>query len=341
MEGAILAKVKAKAKAKVKVKPKAKSKAKGRSRVVVVGSSNTDLTMLVADLPTRGQTSLGSEIYSSCGGKGANQAVAAARAGADVSLIAAIGDDDFGASVLACLKKEGIDTKHVMVKKGKTSGVALLLVDEKSGENQIGVVPGANSDLRPADVEKAAATIRKADVLLLQLEIPLATAARAASIAKKAGVKVVLNPAPMPRPPVPRNLMSCIDVVVPNQGELVRLASKASERMAAERLFRSGVTSLVITLGSKGARTITDAGIEQVPSFRVRAIDTVGAGDCFCGYLATGLAEGKKLEEAALLASAAGAISVTKRGAQPSMPRRTEAEKLAKTAANRRTRRRH
>jgi ribokinase len=311
-----------------------------KARVVVVGSSNTDLTMSCVELPNRGQTVLGGEIYQAGGGKGANQAVAAARAGAHVTMVAAVGDDDFGRAAVATLKKENIDTRHVAVKKGKTSGVAMILVEEGSGDNVIGVSPGANTNLTPGDVDKASAAIKKADLLLLQLEVPVAAGARAAAIARKAGVPVLLNPAPMPVHPLPRTFMGNIDYLVPNQGELVRMASKASERMAAERLFRAGMKALVVTLGSKGARVITHDGIESVPGFRVRATDTVGAGDCFCGYLATGLAEGKSLEDAALLSSAAAAVSVTTRGAQPSMPRRSEAQKLAKTAANRRNRKR-
>jgi ribokinase len=311
-----------------------------KARIVVVGSSNTDLTMTCSELPKRGQTVLGGDIYRAGGGKGANQAVAAARAGAQVTMVAAVGDDDFGRAATEGLRGEKIDTRHVRVKKGKTSGAALILVEEGSGDNLIGVSAGANAELTPADVDKAAPAIRKADLLLLQLEIPIPAAARAAEIASKAGAKVLLNPAPVQSHPLPRKFMANVDYLVPNQGELVRLAGKASERMAAERLFRAGMEALVVTLGPKGARVITHEGIEPVPGFRVRAIDTVGAGDCFCGYLATGLAEGKSLADAALLASAAAAISVTHRGAQPSMPRRSSAQKLARTAANRRNRKR-
>jgi ribokinase len=311
-----------------------------KAKVVVVGSSNTDLTMSCSELPGRGQTVLGGDIYTAGGGKGANQAVAAARAGARVAMVGAVGDDDFGKAAILGLKKEKVDTRYISRKRGTSSGVAMILVDENSGENLIGVSSGANLSLNPADVNKAKSAIRNADLLLLQLEVPIPAATHAAMIARKAGVPVLLNPAPMPPHPLPREFMSSIDFLVPNQGELVRLAGKASERMAAERLFRAGMRALVVTQGSKGAKVITPEGIFPVPGFRVRAVDTVGAGDCFCGYLAAGLAEGKKLEDAALLASAAGAVSVTKRGAQPSMPRRPEADKLAKTAANRRSRKR-
>jgi ribokinase len=184
-------------------------------------------------------------------------------------------------------------------------------------------------------VDKAASAIRRADLVLLQLEVPIPAAERAASIARKAGVPVLLNPAPMTREPLPRSFLANVEYLVPNQGELVRLADKASERMAAERMFGVGVKALVVTLGARGARLITPDKVWPVPGFRVRALDTVGAGDCFCGYLAAALAQGMEMERASVLASAAAAISVTRPGAQPSMPRRAEADRLARTAPKR------
>lgn len=309
-------------------------------KVVVVGSCNTDMTLVCNELPGRGQTVLGGEVYTAGGGKGANQAVAAARAGARVSMVAALGNDDFGQLALNGLGGEKIDTHYTVIKKGRPSGVALILVEAVSGENQIAVATGANADLIPADVDRASAAIRNADLVLLQLEVPLPAVMRAAYLAKRAEVPVMLNPAPMPREPLPRELLSCVDILVPNQGELVRLAARASERMAAERLFGMGVKSLVVTQGARGATVITPEAVRPVPAFRVRAVDTVGAGDCFCGYLAAAMAEGCELHDAAVLASAAAAISVTRRGAQPGVPLRPEADRLARTAANRRERRR-
>ena len=296
-------------------------------RVVVVGSSNTDLTVLCPELPGRGQTVLGGELYTAAGGKGANQAVAAARAGARVSFVGAVGDDDFGRRAVAGLKRDRIDTRHVAVKRGTPSGVALILVEE-SGENLIAVAPGANGALTVADVNRAADVIRKAGALLLQLEVPLRTVRRAAAIAKKAGVPVILNPAPMPAEPLPPALLANVDYLVPNQVELLRLTGARSQTRAAKELFGLGVRALIVTLGAKGARVITVDRSFAVPSSRVKAVDAVGAGDCFCGYVAAGLAAGETLEAAARLACAAAAISVSRRGAQPSIPRRAEARRL-------------
>jgi len=303
-------------------------------RVVVVGSSNTDLTVLCPELPGPGQTVLGGELYTAAGGKGANQAVAAARAGARVSFVGAVGDDDFGRRAVAGLKRDRIDTRHVAVKKGTPSGAALILV-EKSGENLIAVAPGANRALTVADVSRAADVIGRAGALLLQLEVPLRTVRRAAAIARKAGVSVILNPAPMPAKPLPRALLADVDYLVPNRVELLRLTGSRSQSRAAKELFGLGVRALVVTLGAEGARVITPDGSLPVPSFRVKAVDAVGAGDCFCGYVAAGLAAGETLEAAARLACAAAAVSVSRRGAQPSIPTRAEALRLLRGKSKR------
>jgi len=301
--------------------------------VVIVGSSNTDLTMVCPALPGRGETVLGSRLYTAGGGKGANQAVASARAGAEVAFVGAVGSDDFGRAALANLKKEGINTRHVRVKRGEVSGVALIMVERRTGENLIGVASGANMTLAPADVERAAAAIRRADVLLVQLEIPMETIERAAAIARQAGTAVMLNPAPMPKRRVPRSLLANADYVVPNLIELKAMVGgkgRASPEVAARQLFKLGVKALIVTLGSKGARILTPEADSKVPAFKAKAVDTVGAGDCFCGYLATGLAEGMAIGEAAVLASAAASISVARRGAQPSIPKRSEVARLVR-----------
>jgi len=291
--------------------------------VVVVGSSNTDLNVLCPALPGRGETVLGGELYSAAGGKGANQAVAAARAGADVAFIGAVGRDDFGKAALAGLKRDGIDVRHVAVKRGVPSGVALILV-EASGENLIAVASGANAKLSVADIDRAAAAIRKADALLLQLEVPMRVVRRAASIARKAGVPVILNPAPMPEEALPKVLLRQVDYLIPNETELLRLTGKRSARSAARGLFELEVKALIVTLGAKGVQVITPDRMSDIPSLKVKAVDAVGAGDCFCGNVAALLAAGAALEEAARLGCAAAAISVTRRGAQPSMPKRAE-----------------
>ena len=293
-------------------------------RVVVVGSSNTDLNVLCPQLPGRGETVLGGELYTAAGGKGANQAVAAARAGAKVSFIGAVGDDDFGRAARAGLQKDGIDTGNVVTQAGVPSGVALILVDAR-GENLIAVASGANAKLTPGDIGRCAGVIGGADVLLLQLEVPVLAVTRAAAIARNAGVPVVLNPAPMPDKPLPGELLRNVDYMIPNHGELLRMTDKRGETEAAQELFALGIRALVVTLGEQGARIITPGGKTEVPSVKVKAVDAVGAGDCFCGYLAAGLADGTALEDAARLACAAAALSVTVKGAQPSMPERADA----------------
>lgn len=291
--------------------------------VVVVGSSNTDLTVLCPALPGPGETVLGGELYQAAGGKGANQAVAAARAGARVALVAAVGSDDFGRAAVEGLERDGIDTGSVVIKPDTPSGTALILVEE-SGENLIAVAPGANAELAPGDVAAAAETIRRAGALLLQLEIPMDAVRRAAEIAERDGVPVLLNPAPMPDQPLPADLLATVDYVLPNQSELLRLTAARSEDLAARELFEAGVSALIVTRGAAGARIITADGRADVASIEVDAVDAVGAGDCFCGYLAAGIAHGAPLEDAVRLACAAAALSVTRRGAQPSIPRRDE-----------------
>ena len=296
-------------------------------RVVVLGSSNTDLNVLCPALPGRGETVLGGELYSAAGGKGANQAVAAARAGADVTFVGAVGDDDFGRAAVAGLRHDGINTRHVTVKKRTPSGVALILVEE-SGENLIAVAPGANGRLTVADVDRSAQAIRRADALLMQLEVPLTVVRRAATLARKARVPVLLNPAPMPDRPLPKALLRNVDYLIPNETELLRLTGRRSAKRAAQELFALGVEALIVTLGAKGARIVTPDGAIDVPSVKVQAVDAVGAGDCFCGYLTAALADGSDLPDAARRAAAAAALSVTVKGAQPSIPSRARVLRL-------------
>ncbi len=288
-------------------------------KVTVVGSSNTDLTVQCPSLPGRGETVLGGELYKTPGGKGANQAVAAARAGADVTFVGAVGDDDFGRAAVEGLRADGIRTDHVATKPGTASGVALILV-EQAGENIIAVAPGANAELSPDDVRAASDAIRSADVLLLQFEVPIESVVHAARIAHAAGAHVVLNPAPMPDRPLTNELLACVDYIVPNEGELARLAGAYTEAV----LFEAGVSALVVTMGAEGVRIVTPDATTRVPGVEVEAVDAVGAGDCFCGYLAAGLSEGMELPDAARFACSAAALSVTRRGAQTSIPRRDE-----------------
>jgi ribokinase len=300
-------------------------------RIVVVGSSNTDLVVRAPALPGPGETVLGSAFLVAPGGKGANQAVAAARLGARVTLVARLGVDEFGDRTLAALERESIDTTFVTRDAEAASGVALIVVSE-SGENAIAVAPGANMRLTAADVDRAAPAIREADMLLLQLETPLPTVRHAATLAMKAGVPVILNPAPAA--PLAGELLSRVSVLTPNELEAAALTGASSSgvyaaRQAALRLHASGVANVVITLGREGALMEGEAGSSQVPGCAVTAVDTTAAGDAFNGALAVALAEGASLGRAVRFANRAAALSITRPGAQPSLPTREAVESFA------------
>lgn len=302
-------------------------------KIVVVGSSNTDMIVKVPRIPRPGETILGGKFSTAAGGKGANQAVAAARAGGEVTFIARVGEDMFGQQALRGFEADQINTQYVKIDPIQPSGVALIFVDEK-GENSIGVASGANACLSPTDVDEAAAAIRSADILLMQLETPLETVRRAAEIARQAGVKVILNPAPAAR--LDDALLANLTIITPNESEAelltgVPVTDTASAETAAKALLDRGVSVVIITLGSKGALLKTRALTKVVPGFKVKAVDATAAGDVFNGSLAVALAEGKSLEQAVRFANAAAALSVTKLGAQPSVPRREEIERMLNT----------
>jgi len=295
-----------------------------RPRIVVVGSSNTDLTVIAGRLPEVGETVLGGRLVQAGGGKGANQAVAAARAGADVTFVARTGDDEFGRAMIESLRREGIDTACMVTDARAASGVALIMVDS-AGENLIAVAPGANAGLCPADVAAARPHMARADLLLLQLEVPLEAVSAAVQAARREGVPVLLNPAPAPEPGALAELLPGLDYLTPNRGEAARLAGmepdEEPERIG-RNLLEAGVGTVVLTLGAEGACLCDGSGCARLAAPRVDAVDTVGAGDCFCGALAVALAEGRSLREAARFATCAAALSVQKIGAQPSLPRR-------------------
>ena len=300
-------------------------------RIVVVGSSNTDLVVRAPALPGPGETVLGSAFLVAPGGKGANQAVAAARLGARVTLVARLGADEFGDRALAALGREGIDTTFIARDAAAASGVALIVVSE-SGENAIAVAPGANMRLTAADVDRAAPAIRDADALLLQLETPLPTVRHAATLAMKAGVPVILNPAPAA--PLAGELLSRVSVLTPNEREAAALTGASASgvgaaRQAALRLHASGVADVVITLGREGALMEGEAGSGHVPGCAVTVVDTTAAGDAFNGALAVALAEGAPLGRAVRFANRAAALSITRPGAQPSLPTREAVESFA------------
>ncbi|HEV2355765.1 MAG TPA: ribokinase [Puia sp.] len=299
-----------------------------KSYIVVVGSSNTDMVVRAARLPAPGETVLGGEFLMAAGGKGANQAVAAARLGADVCLIAKVGDDIFGRQAIDLFSREGIETGSIVVDAGTPSGVALINVDA-NGENCIVVAPGANARLMPADVAAAADKIRNAGLILMQLEIPLSTVAFVVELARTNNIPVILNPAPAGA--LPDDLLSKIAILVPNQKEAemmsgVTITDNAAAEAAARALASKGVAKVIITLGAKGALLLENDIIHWVQAPLVRAVDTTAAGDVFCGALAVAISDGIPLKEAVQAGCAAAALSVTKLGAQTSAPTRRELE---------------
>lgn len=296
-------------------------------RILVIGSSNTDMTIKGDRLPVPGETVTGGVFYMGPGGKGANQAVAAKRLGGDVEFICKVGRDIFGDNALAGYEKEGIDTSHVM-RSEKASGTALILVDE-SGENCISVASGANGDITPADIDSVADVIRAAGFLILQLEIPVESVLRAAKIAHEAGVYVILNPAPACE--LPKELFKYISLMTPNRTETASMSGQEiidedSLAQAVEVLRGYGVQDFVVTLGSKGSLVFKGGKAEMIPSLKVKAVDATAAGDTFCGALCVALSEGLSLTEAAKFATKASAITVTRPGAQNSIPTRSEIE---------------
>lgn len=305
-----------------------------RPSIVVVGSSNTDLIIRLKRLPRPGETVLGGEFMTAAGGKGANQAVAAARAGGQVSFIACLGRDRLRDEALAGFLQDGIDVKHVCRDSRAPSGAALIFVAQ-NGENSIAVAGGANERLSPAHVRKARSVITQAQVLLLQLETPIKTIEAAARLAAASGVRVILNPAPARA--LPDRLLRSVSILTPNESEAesltgTKIKGLAGAQRAAEKLRRRGVETVIVTLGAKGALISSPEGTELVRGFKVRAIDTTAAGDVFNGALAVGLAQGRPLREAVRFANAAAALSVTRMGAQPSAPTRRAIERFLKTS---------
>lgn len=297
-----------------------------KAPVIVIGSSNTDMVIKTAHLPLPGETILGGTFFMNAGGKGANQAVAAARLGGAVTFIAKLGDDIFGREALQLFKKEGIDTDCIVVDAQHPSGVALITVDDK-GENCIAVASGANAQLLPADAAQAKDKIVAAAIMLAQLEIPVETVAWAAAEASAAGVPVILNPAPARA--LPDELYKHLYIITPNETEAeiltgIKVTDVATAAAAAAVLRGKGVKTVIVTLGAKGALVVADGLQQLVEAPVVKAVDTTAAGDVFNGALAVALAEGEDVLTAVAFACRAASISVTRLGAQASAPLRSE-----------------
>jgi ribokinase len=284
-----------------------------------------DLVVSVGHHPQIGETILSGKFDTITGGKGANQAVAAARMGANVTMIARVGKDGFGAELCANFLKDGIIIDYVKVDKQEPTGVALITVD-MDGQNTIVVAPGANHRLAPTDLVAAKVAFVKADVLVMQLEIPLKTVYGALALAEKHGLLVVLNPAPAQA--LGADLLSRVDYLIPNEREAMQLADTQSLDHAIQKLLGLGVKNLIITLGEQGVLVANAAERKHFPAYVVKTVDTVAAGDAFVGTFAVGLAEGLIVDEAVRLGNAAAAISVTRHGAQPSLPNREEVKEF-------------
>jgi ribokinase len=302
--------------------------------LVVIGSANRDLVVRVAHIPAPGETVLGGDFVTMPGGKGANQAVAAAQLGARVQFVGRVGQDPFGDTLTADMTAVGIDTTYLTQDAQQPTGVALIGVDSH-GQNAIIVAPGANGQVGIDDVEAARDAIAAAQAVLIQLEIPLPTVAHAVALAKSVGTAVILNPAPVRHTdPLPASLLSQVDVLTPNEHEAANLlgfpsADGLDMEQTAHRLLALGVGSVIITLGADGCLIAGAEGTQRLPALPVRPVDTTAAGDCFTGALAVGLAEGLALLDAARFASRAAALSVTRLGAQPSLPTRAEVDSFS------------
>ncbi len=299
-------------------------------KILVVGSLNADLVTRAPRFPLPGETISGEDLSVIPGGKGANQAVAASRQGAQVAMLGRVGSDSFGPVLIRNLQQNGVDTSHIQIAPSAT-GTAIIVVDA-SGQNSIVLSPGANAKVTPADVD--AFPMQGVDTLLLQFEIPLETVLHAARLGRRNGLRVILNPAPARR--FPDSLLADVDILVPNESELALLTDRPvsdvpSAETAARDLLTKGVETVIVTLGSQGALLVTSAQSIHIPAFPIQVVDTTAAGDAFIGGLAVALGEGYTLEEAVRHGNACGALATAKFGAQPSLPTRTEVERFLKS----------
>ena len=297
-------------------------------KVIVIGSSNTDMVFETPKFPDKGETVIGGKFEVISGGKGANQAVAAARAGSTVLFLTKVGDDNFGKNAIAIYKNEGIETSYIRKQKGVASGTAMIMVNKKSGENSIIVAPGSNSFLDNKDVDSISKQIRKNDIVLCQLEVPIDTVNYVLSLAKQKKATTILNPAPYKN--ISHEFLKKVDIITPNEIEAfaltgVKLTNKNSIEKAASYLLKMVKKAVIITLGKKGVyfRSQQIKG-QFLSTSKVNTIDTTAAGDVFNGYFACGLAKNKKIIDSIKTAIKAASISVTRKGAQPSIPKNSE-----------------
>jgi ribokinase len=301
-----------------------------KPNIVVVGSSNTDMIIKMDKIPAPGETVLGGEFTIAAGGKGANQAVAAARAGGHVGFVACVGDDMFGEQALEGFTKDSINTDYVFKDKQQPSGCALIFVD-KDGENSIAVASGANARLTPKHIDLAKDKIISSEILIMQLETPLDTVKHTAQLASDNGIPVILDPAPAQQ--LDDDMLKGISILTPNENEAelltgIPVEDEESADKAASYLLAKGIDTVLITLGSRGTFIATEKIREMIAGLKVTAVDSTAAGDVFNGALAVSLSEKTPLIDAVRFANTAAALSVTKLGAQPSAPLRKEIEEF-------------
>ena len=306
------------------------------SKILVVGSLNMDLVAFAPRIPVAGETLTGHTFLSVPGGKGANQAYAAAQLGASVAMLGRVGGDDLGRQLRENLASSGCDVSGVLVTKDSTTGIALIFVAD-SGQNSIVIVAGANGKLSPEDVAGAASRFDGAAYVLLQLESPLATVVAAARAARRAGARVILDPAPAPSSALPGELLANVDILTPNETEAAILAGVSPRRLNAQeafdvawRLRASGPSTVIVKLGEQGVALVTADGSQVLPAPKVNAVDTTAAGDVFNAALAVALSEGAEIAAACQFANRAAALSVTRRGAQSAAPSRADLEAFAR-----------
>lgn len=298
-------------------------------RIIVIGSSNTDMVIQSDKLPLPGETVLGGDLIMNAGGKGANQAVAAAKLGGNVTFIAKVGDDQFGNSAIREFEEVGIDSRYVVKDPERPSGVALIMVDQ-NGENCISVALGANQSLNAQDIDRAESIFKESSYILVQLEVPLSTIEYASSKAKALDIPVVLNPAPAQ--PLTNDLYRNVHIITPNETETelltsIQLDNDEQLKLAGQYFRNKGVSIVIITLGSRGAYVLSEEVDEIIPGFSAEVKDTTAAGDTFNGALVVALSEGKSIQTAVQFANKAASVSVTRMGAQQSIPLRNELDK--------------